>query len=280
MPISLWVFPFLLAQTIKKSLLVMITQYFKIFSLALLFLCSCATSIAQQGSPNGSYVYEPGFNNPQVVKDNNGTTVVVTGTDSRFGPMSKKVCNDELRTLFLRNNVPNTLYISGSRVNFKNPDPTFSFKYEDGGILAEPSYAAAGMSKYYATKALASGGLVLSLFMDYGNGYFLTCDFNFRRAEAITSGSTNNLYYSHGSYSGQVFNGRADGRGTYFSKSGMTYTGDFSNDTFNGSGVMQWPNGAKYIGRWQNDMGIQGTMYYPNGNTAYGVVKNAVFYPN
>ena len=88
------------------------------------------------------------------------------------------------------------------------------------------------------------------------------------------------LYYSHGKYEGEVFNGKADGRGTYTAnKTGAIYSGQFVNDTFNGQGTMSWTNGDKYTGVWQNDSGINGTMTYANGQTAVGQVRNGIFIP-
>ena len=89
------------------------------------------------------------------------------------------------------------------------------------------------------------------------------------------------LFYSHGKYVGEVLNGKAHGFGTYTAyKSGGIYTGNFYQDTFQGQGTYTWLDGSRYVGTWQNDAGIQGTMFYPNGSTAQGTVKNAVFYSN
>lgn len=88
------------------------------------------------------------------------------------------------------------------------------------------------------------------------------------------------LVYSHGRYVGSVLNGKANGRGTYTSKaSGTSYTGNFVSDTFSGEGTMLWTNGFKYVGEWQNDVGVQGTMFYPNGANMPGVVNQLIFTP-
>jgi hypothetical protein len=89
------------------------------------------------------------------------------------------------------------------------------------------------------------------------------------------------LYYSHGTYVGETYNGRAHGRGTYTAaRSGTVYTGQFSGDTFYGNGTMFWTNGSKFVGYWQNDSAISGRIIYPNGSTQEGTVRNAVFYPS
>ena len=86
------------------------------------------------------------------------------------------------------------------------------------------------------------------------------------------------LTYSHGKYVGEVANGKANGQGTYTSaKSGTIYSGQFVNDTFSGSGTMMWTNGDKFVGSWQNDSAVSGTMTFANGQTASGIVRNAVF---
>ncbi len=87
------------------------------------------------------------------------------------------------------------------------------------------------------------------------------------------------LNYSHGTYVGDTLNGKAHGFGTYTSKqSGTKYTGQFVADTFSGNGKMVWTSGAKYVGQWQNDSGVSGSITYPNGTTAVGTVRNALFY--
>lgn len=86
------------------------------------------------------------------------------------------------------------------------------------------------------------------------------------------------LNYSHGTYVGDTLNGKAHGFGTYTSKqSGTKYTGQFVADTFSGNGTMIWTSGAKFVGQWQNDSGVSGSITYPNGATAAGTVRNAVF---
>jgi len=97
----------------------------------------------------------------------------------------------------------------------------------------------------------------------------------------VHSQNTQTLFYSHGKYVGEVFNGKAHGFGTYTAyKSGGVYSGNFYQDTFQGQGTYNWPDGSRYVGNWQNDAGIQGTLFYPNGATAQGTVKNALFIPS
>jgi hypothetical protein len=86
------------------------------------------------------------------------------------------------------------------------------------------------------------------------------------------------LSYSHGTYVGEVANGKANGQGKYTSnKTGTTYTGSFVDDKFNGSGTMAWADGSKYVGTWQSDIGVQGAMTLPDGRVVKGTVKNAKF---
>lgn len=89
------------------------------------------------------------------------------------------------------------------------------------------------------------------------------------------------LKYSHGTYVGEVLNGKAHGAGTYTAfKSGTIYAGNFINDTFSGAGTMMWTNGDRYEGVWQNDAGIKGRMIYLNGQVSNGVVRNGIFFSN
>ena len=86
------------------------------------------------------------------------------------------------------------------------------------------------------------------------------------------------LNYSHGKYVGEALNGKANGQGTYTSKSGVIYQGQFINDTFSGNGTMFWTNGDKFVGTWNNDSAVNGTMSFANGSSAQGTVRNAIFY--
>ena len=98
--------------------------------------------------------------------------------------------------------------------------------------------------------------------------------------KSSSSANAQTINYSHGTYVGEVANGRANGQGTYTaSASGIVYKGSFVNDRFNGSGTMTWKDGAHYVGTWQNDVGVQGTMIYPNGKKASGAVMKGVFTP-
>jgi len=86
------------------------------------------------------------------------------------------------------------------------------------------------------------------------------------------------LTYTHGTYFGEVVNGKANGQGIYTSKlNGTTYSGQFISDTFNGYGVMQWADGSRYTGDWQDDVSANGLMTFPDGRTAKGSVINMQF---
>lgn len=90
-------------------------------------------------------------------------------------------------------------------------------------------------------------------------------------------GTSQTLTYSHGTYFGEVLNGKAHGFGTYTARSGTIYIGQFINNEFSGDGSMTWTNGSKFSGKWRNDEGISGVLVYPNGTSAKGTVKNSVF---
>lgn len=105
--------------------------------------------------------------------------------------------------------------------------------------------------------------------------------FVFMQSIAFAQYGNQTLYYSHGTYVGETYNGRAHGQGTYTSaRSGTVYTGQFYADTFSGNGTMTWTNGARFTGLWQNDSAVSGRIRYPDGTVYEGTVRNAVFYPS
>lgn len=110
-----------------------------------------------------------------------------------------------------------------------------------------------------------------------GNHQYSKCDAS-NPTQPNQPQRTQTLSYPHGTYVGEVLNGKANGQGTYkSSKSGTTYTGQFVNDSFNGIGTMAWTNGSKFVGTWKNDVGINGTITYADGRKEEGTVQRGIF---
>jgi hypothetical protein len=114
--------------------------------------------------------------------------------------------------------------------------------------------------------------LLIHIFLTTWLSFFLASNISLSQANVLV------LNYSHGKYVGEAFNGKANGQGTYTSKSGVIYQGQFNNDTFSGNGTMIWPNGDKFVGIWNNDTALNGYMTFVNGTSAQGSVRNAIFY--
>ena len=67
-------------------------------------------------------------------------------------------------------------------------------------------------------------------------------------------------------YSGEYFNDKKHGEGSYKWKSGSYYKGSFYNDQRHGYGEMYWVDGSSYKGHWE--LGAQkgeGIMTYADG---------------
>ena len=55
-------------------------------------------------------------------------------------------------------------------------------------------------------------------------------------------------------YTGEIRNGKANGKGTKKYKDGRIFTGLFLNDKREGEGILLRPDGTKYIGNYKNDV--------------------------
>ncbi|MEQ8174802.1 MAG: stalk domain-containing protein [Syntrophomonadaceae bacterium] len=72
-------------------------------------------------------------------------------------------------------------------------------------------------------------------------------------------------------YTGEVYNTMANGKGSAVNVNGEKYTGMFVDNKFEGQGTYTWPDGQKYVGEFKNSaLNGQGTMYYPNGSKKTG----------
>ena len=71
-------------------------------------------------------------------------------------------------------------------------------------------------------------------------------------------------------YSGEISNGKLNGKGKLTYPSGGTYEGSFVNGLRDGEGVYEWTDGASYSGDWSADqMNGDGVYYYPTNGTGY-----------
>lgn len=77
------------------------------------------------------------------------------------------------------------------------------------------------------------------------------------------------------SYSGDVENGQANGRGTLVWPDGARYTGNFKDGVQSGLGVMESKDGTRYIGEFKDgeQTGL-GTIIFPDGLKYSGEVRN------
>jgi len=68
-------------------------------------------------------------------------------------------------------------------------------------------------------------------------------------AEGLKHGSGSKIFKRIGeSYSGEFFNDKIKGKGTYNFQSGEKYEGTFDDDQMHGNGVYTWPDGSEYRG--------------------------------
>ena len=84
------------------------------------------------------------------------------------------------------------------------------------------------------------------------------------------------IKFKDGKYIGQVVNGLAEGKGTWYGFNGDRYEGDLKNDKKEGKGIYYFNNGDRYEGDFKNN-GIKegkGIFYYKNGDRYEGAFKN------
>ena len=76
------------------------------------------------------------------------------------------------------------------------------------------------------------------------------------------------IYYSDGGkYTGDWFNGKRHGKGTFYYTGGDRYEGEFNEDSKTGKGTYYFSNGNKYVGDFINgNFNGQGNYYWVNGD--------------
>lgn len=78
-------------------------------------------------------------------------------------------------------------------------------------------------------------------------------------------------------YTGEVYNTMANGKGSAINVNGEKYSGAFVDNTFEGPGTYTWPDGQKYVGEFKSSaVSGQGTMYYPDGSKKTGTWSSAL----
>ena len=83
------------------------------------------------------------------------------------------------------------------------------------------------------------------------------------------------IKYDNGRYVGQVVNGKMEGKGIYYFKSGDRYEGDYKNDKFEGKGIYYCNDGDRYEGDYKNDKREgKGIYYFKNGDREMGDWKD------
>lgn len=88
--------------------------------------------------------------------------------------------------------------------------------------------------------------------------------------------STNRIVYPGGDiYEGDIFNGKANGKGTFWFHNGDSYTGQVINDKPEGSGTFKYKNGDMYTGRvFRGKPEGNGSFQFKNGDKYQGLSLN------
>jgi len=82
------------------------------------------------------------------------------------------------------------------------------------------------------------------------------------------------IEYLGGTYTGEMFDGIPDGRGTLSVSGGSRYVGQWQGGKTHGQGVMIFADGSKYVGNWKDGMrNGRGTMFYTGGRKFIGEFK-------
>lgn len=88
------------------------------------------------------------------------------------------------------------------------------------------------------------------------------------------------FWKSGGTYTGKWAEGKKEGYGIEKFPSGARYTGEFKNGLFNGSGVYIYPDGGKYEGQWKKGKKEgKGISTLANGNRIEGEFKDDKLLP-
>jgi hypothetical protein len=79
----------------------------------------------------------------------------------------------------------------------------------------------------------------------------------------------------HFKYTGEIFDGKPNGQGTYTSPGGRMYVGEWKDGKQNGQGTGTFPDGRMYVGEWKNGkQNGQGTYISPDGRKYIGEFKD------
>ena len=80
-------------------------------------------------------------------------------------------------------------------------------------------------------------------------------------------------------YSGEKFNGKFHGQGTYIWPNGDKYVGEWRNGALHGHGTCTWANGHRYVGEWTfNERTGVGTYFLPDGRIYSGYMIKGTYH--
>ena len=80
----------------------------------------------------------------------------------------------------------------------------------------------------------------------------------------------------HLKYTGEIFDGKPNGQGTYTSPGGRKYVGEWKDGKYHGQGTWTSPDGSKYVGEWKNGDPWNGTKYDKDGNIIDNYVNGVI----
>ena len=100
-----------------------------------------------------------------------------------------------------------------------------------------------------------------------------------KKFDELKDNNKQEIKYANGSrYVGQVFNGKAEGKGIKYHNNGDRYEGEFKNDKYDGRGIYYYNNGDRYEGNFRNGKcDGRGIDYYNNGDRYEGNFVNGKY---
>ena len=101
------------------------------------------------------------------------------------------------------------------------------------------------------------------------------------RDDELINGTAKLTFDNGDEYSGNMFNGEREGRGTYSFANGNVYTGNWRAGERSGLGTFTWADGTYYEGYWRKDERIgRGYYRYPSGKQQSGNYAGGKWMPD
>ena len=99
-----------------------------------------------------------------------------------------------------------------------------------------------------------------------------------KKFDELKDNNKQEIKYANGSrYVGQVFNGKAEGKGIKYHNNGDRYEGEFKNDKYDGRGIYYYNNGDRYEGNFINGKyDGKGIFFAHEGSRYEGDYKNGL----